>query len=85
MGKHGPVRVLDRDVLGEGEVDGAVREGEGGELDGFNGDSGVLGLEYGEEHDKDHDHHEDQEDRGHDARREICTARWRLSPLLAHT
>ncbi|KAK2966526.1 hypothetical protein RJ640_019055, partial [Escallonia rubra] len=68
VGEHGPVGVLDGGVLGEGEVHGAVGDGEGGELDCRHGDLGVLRLEQGEEHDEDHNHHEDQEDRGHNAR-----------------
>lgn len=39
------VGVGDGDELEEGEVDGAVGEREGGELDGVHGDSRVLGLE----------------------------------------
>lgn len=43
-----PVRVPNADVLGKGEVDGGVLDGEGRELDGADGDFGVFGLEDGE-------------------------------------
>lgn len=39
------VRVSNGDELKEGEVNGAVRESEGGELDGVNGDLRVFGFE----------------------------------------
>lgn len=39
------VRVGDGDVLEEGEVHGAVRESEGGELNGVNGDLRMLWFE----------------------------------------
>lgn len=86
VGEGGPVGVLDGDVLGEGEVDGgAVGDGEGGELDGVDGDLGLGGLEDGEEHDEDHNDDEDEEDRGDDARREVGAARWGLLvPWFAH-
>ncbi|KAK3003397.1 hypothetical protein RJ639_019392, partial [Escallonia herrerae] len=77
VGEHGPVGVLDGGVLGEGEVHGAVGDGEGGELDGRYGDLGVLRFEQGEKYDDDHNHHEDQEDGGYNARGQVCTARWR--------
>lgn len=53
------VGVLDGDVLREGEVNGVVRDGEGGELDGVDGDSGISGLENCEEHNKDNDNNKD--------------------------
>lgn len=62
MGEGGSVRVSNGDVLGEGEVNGAVRDGEGGELDGVDADLGVFGFEDREVDDEDDDHHEDQED-----------------------
>lgn len=67
VGELGAVGVLDGDVLGEGEVDGVVGDGEGGELDGVDGDLGVGGLEDGEEDDEDDDGDEDEEDCGDDA------------------
>lgn len=41
MNKFIVVRVLNGDVLREGEVNGTVRGGERGELDGVDGDNGL--------------------------------------------
>lgn len=63
MAEDGAVGILDRDVLGEGEIDGAVRDGEGGKLDSVNGDFWIFGFEDGEEnYEYDYDN-EDEEDR----------------------
>lgn len=59
MGEDFSVGVTDGDVLGEGEVDGAVGDGEGGKLNGVDGDLGVVGFEDGEVDDKDNDEDED--------------------------
>nr|GMD99726.1 UDP-glucose 4-epimerase GEPI48-like [Ipomoea batatas] len=45
VGEDGAVRVLDGDVLGEGEIDGGIGGGESGELDGVDGDEGLWGKE----------------------------------------
>ncbi|KAF5460542.1 hypothetical protein F2P56_020406, partial [Juglans regia] len=84
VGEVGPVGVSDGDVLGEGEADGGVREGEGGELDSDNGDLGVVGLEDSEVDDKNDDDDKDQENSGDYARSKICTAGGR-SLGLAHS
>lgn len=55
----GAVRVSNGGVLGESEVDGAVSDGEGGELDGVDGDFGVLGFEDGVVYNEDNDDDED--------------------------
>lgn len=71
MGEGVAVRVSDGDELGEGEVDGAVRGGVGGEVEGVNGDLGLFGLEDCEEDDEDDDGNEDEEDGGDDAGGEV--------------
>lgn len=52
------VRVLNGDVLREGEVNGTVRGGERGELDGVDGDNGRFWFEKSEV--KDEDDNEDE-------------------------
>lgn len=74
VGEFVAVRVSDGDELGEGEVDGAVRDGEGGELEGVNGDLGFFGFEEGEEDDEDDDGDEDEEDGGDDAGGKVGSA-----------
>jgi len=59
VGEGGAVRVPDGGVLGEREVDGAVSDGERGELDGVDGDLGVLGFEHSVVHNEDDDDDED--------------------------
>lgn len=58
------VGVSDGDELEEGEVDGAVADGEGRELDGVDGDFGGFGLEYEEVDDNDDGDDEEEEDSG---------------------
>lgn len=53
------IRVLDRNVLGEGEVDGVVGDGEGRELNSVDGDFGVFRFENCEEDDEDYDNKKD--------------------------
>lgn len=67
MGEDGAVGVVDGDVLREREADGGVGEGECGELDGVDGEAGILGLEDGEVDDGGDDDDENQENGGHDA------------------
>ena len=55
MSKGSSVRVSNGDVLRESEVNGAVRDGEGRELNGVNGDFGVFRFENGEIDDEDDD------------------------------
>lgn len=74
VGEDGAVRVVDGDVLGEGEADGGVVDGEGRELDGVDGEVGVLGLEDGEVDDAGDDDEEDEEDGGDDAGGQVGTA-----------
>jgi len=59
VGEGGAVRVPDGGVLREREVDGAVNDGERGELDGVDGDLGILGFEHGEVHNEDDDDDKD--------------------------
>jgi len=65
------VRVADGGVLREGEVDGAVSGGEGRDLDGADGDFGVLRLEQREVKEEHHDEEEDEENGGHKTRRQV--------------
>lgn len=65
------VRVADGGVLREGEVDGTVSGGEGRDLDGADGDFGILGLEQREVKEEDDDEEEDQEDGGHKTGRQV--------------
>lgn len=58
MNKFIVVRVLNGDVLREGEVNGTVRGGERGELDGVDGDNGRFWFEKSEV--KDEDDNEDE-------------------------
>lgn len=53
------VRVPDGDVLRESEIDGAMSDGEGRQLDRGNGDLRILRLEDGEEDDENDDDEED--------------------------
>lgn len=66
MSEGGFVWVPNGDVLGESEVNGGgvVRDGEGREVDGVNGDFGVVGFEDSEVNDEDDDDNEDEEDCG---------------------
>lgn len=45
MCENAAVRVVDGDVVGDGEGDGGVGGGERWKLDGGDGDSGGFGLE----------------------------------------
>lgn len=65
VGKDGPVGVEDGDVLREGEVNGAVSHGEGGQLDGVDCEVNVLGLEDGEVNNEDDYDNENQENGCH--------------------
>lgn len=65
MRESSAVRVSNGGVLREGEVDGAVNDGEGGELDGVDGDLGVLWFENGVVDYEDDDDDENQEDCGY--------------------
>ena len=47
VGERGTVRVSNGGGLGGSEVDGAVSDGEGGDLDGVDRDFGVLGFKDG--------------------------------------
>lgn len=70
VSEGGFVWVPNGDVLGESEVNGGgvVRDGEGREVDGVNGDFGVVGFEDSEVNDEDDDDNEDEEDCGDYAR-----------------
>lgn len=65
MRESSAVRVSNGGVLREGEVDGAVNDGEGGELDGVDGDLGVLWFENCVVDYEDDDDDENQEDCGY--------------------
>lgn len=65
MRESSTVRVSNGGVLREGEVDGAVNDGEGGELDGVDGDLGVLWFENSVVYYEDDDDDENQEDCGY--------------------
>ncbi|KAK4260633.1 hypothetical protein QN277_003725 [Acacia crassicarpa] len=84
--EEGSVGVSDGGVLGEGETDGAVRDGEGGKLDSADGDLGVLRLEDCEVNDENGDKKENQEDGGDETRGKVgaCRRRWPLSVRLGH-
>lgn len=64
VGEGVAVRVGDGDELEEGEVEGAVGDGELGELDGGDGDLGVLGFEEDEEDGGGDEEEEEEEDCG---------------------
>lgn len=71
VGEGGTVRVSDGGVLGEGEVDGAVREGEGREADGGDGDVRVVRFEESKVKDEKDDNNENQEGCGDQTRRQV--------------
>lgn len=94
VGEEGSVGILDEGVLGEGETDGAVRDGEGGKVDGADGDFGVVRLEHSEVNKEDDDEKENQEDGGDETRGEVGASRrgrgrgrgrWPLSVRLGHS
>lgn len=58
-------------MLGEGEVDGAVREGEGREADGGDGDVWVVRFEKTEVKDEEQDDNENQEGCGNQTRSQV--------------
>lgn len=62
--ENGAVRVVDGDVLGEGEANGGVVDGEGGDLDGVDGEIGVLWLENGEVDNEGYNDYKNQENGG---------------------
>lgn len=64
MGEFIPIWVCNGDVLEEGEVNGAVSNGESGESDCFNGDFRSFGFEEEEVSDDNGCNDEDEEDSG---------------------
>lgn len=67
MSENDAVGVADGDVLGEGEPDGGVSGGEGGDLDGVDGEIWLFGFDDCEVDNEDYYDEEDQEDCGESA------------------